>query len=135
MEKVIYDEKNGLWYELQGDYYIPCLKLPEEEQQPIGVWGQRHLRYIKQNRKALYLNLLTSGKLNGYLADLDKQAEEMFSQLVKQMAEREGVTEKLKADNQMEWIGRMNNIRENVINIINQVTLPRFTAQLCNLIP
>ena len=135
MEKVIYDEKNGLWYELQGDYYIPCFKLPEEEQQPIGVWGQRHLRYIKQNRKALYLNLLTSGKLNGYLADLDKQAEEMFSQLVKQMAEREGVTEKLKADNQMEWIGRMNNIRENVINIINQVTLPRFTAQLCNLIP
>lgn len=135
MEKVIYDEKNGLWYELQGNYYIPCLKLPEEEQQPIGVWGQRHLRYIKQNRKALYLNLLTSGKLNGYLADLDKQAEEMFSQLVKQMAEREGVTEKLKADNQMEWIGRMNNIRENVINIINQVTLPRFTAQLCNLIP
>ena len=66
MEKVIYDEKNGLWYELQGDYYIPCLKLPEEEQQPIGVWGQRHLRYIKQNRKVLYLNLLTSGTLNGY---------------------------------------------------------------------
>ena len=123
MEKVIYDEKNGLWYELQGDYYIPCLKLPEEEQQHIGVWGQRHLRYIKQNRKVLYFNLLTSGKLNGYLADLDKQAEEMFSQLVKQMAEREGVTEKLKADNQMEWIGRMNNIRENVINIINQVII------------
>ena len=123
MEKVIYDEKNGLWYELQGDYYIPCLKLPEEEQQPIGIWGQRHLRYIKQNRKVLYLNLLTSGKLNGYLADLDKQAEDMFSRLVKQMAEREGVTEKLKADNQMEWIGRINNIRENVINIINQVII------------
>ena len=83
MEKVIYDEKNGLWYELQGDYYIPCLKLPEEEQLPIGVWGQRHLRYIKQNRKVLYLNLLTSGKLNRYLSDLDKQAEEMFSRLVK----------------------------------------------------
>lgn len=96
MEKVIYDEKNGLWYELQGDYYIPCLKLPEEEQQPIGVWGQRHLRYIKQNRKVLYLNLLTSGKLNGYLSDLDKQAEEIFSRLVEQMAEREGVTEKLR---------------------------------------
>ena len=119
MEKVIYDEKNGLWYELQGDYYIPCLKLPEEEQQPIGVWGQRHLRYIKQHRKVLYLNLLTSGKLNGYLADLDKQAEEMFSRLVKQMAEREGVTEKLKADNQMEWICRMNNIRNRVVEIIN----------------
>ena len=119
MEKVIYDEKNGLWYELQGDYYIPCLKLPEEEQQPIGVWGQRHLRYIKQNRKALYLNLLTSGKLNGYLAALDKQAEEMFSQLVKQMAEREGVTEQLKADNQMEWVARMNNIRSRATEIVN----------------
>ena len=120
MEKVIFDEKNGLWYELQGDYYIPCLKLPEEEQQPIGVWGQRHLRYIKQNRKALYLNLLTSGKLNGYLADLDKQAEEMFSQLVKQMAEREGVTEQLKADNQMEWVARMNNIRNRATEIVNK---------------
>ena len=118
MEKVIYDEKNGLWYELQGDYYIPCLKLPEEEQQPIGIWGQRHLRYIKENRKVLYLNLLTSGKLNGYLADLDKQAEEMFSQLLKQMAEREGVTEKLKADNQMEWVGRMNNIRNRVTETV-----------------
>ena len=120
MEKVIYDEKNGLWYELQGDYYIPCLKLPEEEQQPIGVWGQRHLRYIKQNRRALYLNLLTSGKLNGYLADIDKQAEDMLSRLVKQMAEREGVTEKLKADNQMEWVGRMNNIRSRATEIVNK---------------
>ena len=119
MEKIIYDEKNGIWYELQGDYYIPCLKLPEEEQQHIGVWGQRHLRYIKQNRKVLYLNLLTSGKLNGYLADLDKQTEEMFSRLVKQMAEHEGVTEQLKADNQMEWVGRMNNIRSRVTEIIN----------------
>lgn len=119
MEKVIYDEKNGLWYELQGDYYIPCLKLPEEEQQPIGVWGQRHLRYIKRNRKVLYINLLTSGKLNGYLSDLDKQAEEMFSRLVKQMAEREGVTEKLKADNQMEWVGVMNNIRQRAMEVVN----------------
>ena len=120
MEKVIYDEKNGLWYELQGDYYIPCLKLPEEEQQSIGVWGQRHLRYIKENRKVLYLNLLTSGKLNGYLADLDKQAEEMFYRLVKQIAEREGVTEQLKTDNQMEWVARMNNIRSRATEIINQ---------------
>ena len=119
MEKVIYDEKNGLWYELQGDYYIPCLKLPEEEQQPIGVWGQRHLRHIKQNSKVLYLNLLTSGKLNGYLADLDKQAEDMLFRLVKQMAEREGVTEKLKADNQMEWVARMNNIRSKAKEIVN----------------
>ena len=119
MEKVIYDEKNGLWYELQGDYYIPCLKLPEKEQQPIGIWGQRHLQYIKQNRKALYLNLLTSGKLNGYLADIDKQAEDMFFRLVKQMAEREGVTEKLKVDNQMEWVARMNNIRSRATEIVN----------------
>ena len=119
MEKVIYDEKNGLWYELQGDYYIPRLKLPEEKQQPIGVWGQRHLRYIKQNRKVLYLNMLTSGKMNGYLADLDKQAEEMFSRLVKQMAEREGVTEHLKAKNQMEWVARINNIRNRAIEVVN----------------
>ena len=119
MEKVIYDEKNGLWYELQGDYYIPCLKLPEEEQQSIGVWGQRHLRHIKQNRKVLYLNLLTSGKLNGYLADIDKQAEDMFFRLIKQMAEREGITEQLKADNQMEWVGRMNNVRNRCIDVVN----------------
>ena len=119
MEKVIYDEKNGLWYELQGDYYIPCLKLPEEEQHPIGVWGQRHLRYIKQNSKVLYLNLLTSGKLNGYLADIDKQAEDMLSRLVNQMAECEGVTEQLKADNQMQWVGLMNNIRQTATEIVN----------------
>ena len=120
MEKVIYDEKNGLWYELQGDYYIPCLKLPEEEQQHIGVWGQRHLRYIKQNRKVFYLNLLTSGKLNGYLADINKQAENMLFRLVKQMSEREGVTENLKVDNQMDWAGRMNNIRSRATEIVNQ---------------
>ena len=119
MEKVIYDEKNGLWYELQGDYYIPCLKLPEEEQQPIGIWGQRHLRYVKQSHKALYFNLLTSGKLNGYLADIDRQAEEMFSQLLKQMAECEGVTETLKAENQMEWVQKMNNIRSIATEIVN----------------
>ena len=119
MEKVIYDEKNGLWYELQGDYYIPCLKLSEEEQQPIGVWGQRHLRYIKKHRKVLHLNLLTSGKLNGHLTDIDKQAEDMFFRLVKQMAEREGVTEQLKADNPMEWVAQMNNIRSRASEIVN----------------
>ena len=119
MEKFIYDEKNGLWYEFQGDYYLPCLKLPEGEQQLVGLWGQRHLRYIKQNRKVFYLNLLTSGKLNGYLSDIDKQAEDMFSRLVKQMAEHEGVTEKLKAENQMEWVGRMNNIRSRAKEVIN----------------
>ncbi len=119
MEKRIYNEQNGLWYELQGDYYIPCLALPDEEQVEIGVWGQQHLRYIKQHHKVRYTNLLTSGKLNNYLADIDKQAEDMFFRLVKQMAEREGVTEKLKADNQMEWVARMNNIRNRATEIVN----------------
>ena len=94
--------------------------MPEEEQQPIGVWGQRHLRYIKQHRKVLYTNLMTSGKLNGYLADLDKQVEEMFSRLIKHMAEREGVTEQLKADNQMEWVARINNIRQRATEVVNE---------------
>ncbi len=119
MENRIYNEQNGLWYELQGDYYIPCLALPDEEQAKIGVWGQRHLRYIKQHHKVRYVNLLTSGKLNDYLADIDKQAEDMFFRLVKQMAKRENATEKLKADNQMEWVGRMNNIRSRTTEIVN----------------
>ena len=97
MEKYIYDEKNGLWYELQGNYYIPCLKLSYEEQKPIGIWGQRHLRYLRRHRKVLYTELLTSGKLNGYLADLNEQAEAMFLELVKQLAECQDVTEHLKA--------------------------------------
>ena len=101
MEKYIYNEQNGLWYELQGDYYLPCLKLPEDETAHIGIWGQRHRRYLKNNHKALYTSLLTSGKLNGYLADIDRQAEEMFSRLVKQLSEKEGVTEALKAENQI----------------------------------
>ena len=124
MEKHIYNEQTGISYTLHGDYYLPDLALPEEEKGvEIGVWGQRHLRYIKQNRKVLYLNLLTSGKLNSYLADLDKQAEDMFSRLVKQMAEREGVTEKLKADSQLEWIGQMNNIRNRATEIVNSTLI------------
>ena len=120
MEKHIYNEQTGISYTLHGDYYLPDLVLPDEEKGvEIGVWGQRHLRYIKQHRKVLYLNLLTSGKLNGYLVDLDKQAEEMFSRLIKQMAESEGVTEQLKADNQMEWVARMNNIRSRATEIVN----------------
>lgn len=119
MERYIFDERNGLWYELQGDYYLPCLKLPEGEQQPVGLWGQQHLRYIKQHRKVLYTNLLTSGKLNGYLADIDKQAEDMFSRLVEQMAEHEGVTEQLKASDQMKWVARMNNIRSRATETVN----------------
>ncbi len=119
MEKVIYDEKNGLWYELQGDYYIPCLKVPEQKEKPIGIWGQRKLQYLKEHRKILYTNLLTSGKLNEHLAEIDKQAEDMFSRLIKQMSEREGVTEQLKANDQMSWVGRMNNIRNRATEIVN----------------
>ena len=119
MEKHIYNEQTGISYILQGDYYLPDLALPDEEEQPIGIWGQRYLRYIKQHRKVLYLNLLTSGKLNAYLADLDKQAEEMFSRLVKQMAENDRVTEQFKADNQVEWVARMNNIRSRATEIVN----------------
>jgi hypothetical protein len=111
----------GGTYVRQGDYDLPCLSLPtEKENKPIGVWGQRHLRYLKQHRKVLYTNLLTSGKLNSYLADIDEQAEGMFFRLVKQMAEREGVTEQLKVENQMEWVGRMNNIRNRAMEIVNE---------------
>ena len=119
MEKRIYDEQNGLWYELQGDYYLPCLSLPEEEQKSVGVWGQRHLRYIKEYKRAFYTKLLTSCKLNSYLADINEQAEEMLSRLVKQLAEKENVTGKFKAENQMEWVGRMNNIRNRATEIVN----------------
>ena len=118
MAKMIFEELGGT-YIRQGDYFLPCLSLPaEKETKPIGVWGQRHLRYLKQHRKVLYTNLLTSGKLNSYLADIDKQAEDMFSRLVKQLTEREGVTEQLKAENQMEWVGRMNNIRSKAMEIV-----------------
>ena len=119
MDKYIYDEKNGLWYELQGDCYLPCLKLPKEESRHIGIWGQRHLRYLKQHRKGLYSELLISGKLNDYLADLNEQAEKMFSRLVKQLAEKEGVTEAIKAENQLLWVQRMNSIRNDAMEIVS----------------
>jgi len=119
MTKTIFEEMGGA-YVRQGDYNLPCLSLPaEKENKPIGVWGQRHLRYLKQHRKVLYTNLLTSGKLDSYLADVDAQAEDMFLRLAEQMAEREGVTEQLKAENQMEWVGRMNNIRSRAMEIVN----------------
>ena len=120
MGKYIYDEKNGLWYEKQGDYYLPCLSLSEEEQKPIGIWGQRHLRYIKEHKRVFYTNLLTSCKLNSYLADIDEQAENMFSRLVKEMAKIQGVTEQLKANNQMVWVGKMNTIRNAAIEVVNK---------------
>lgn len=119
MEKYKFDENNGLWYELQGDYYLPCLKLPEEEQKPIGIWGQRHLRYLKEHHRVRYANLLTSRKMNAYLADIDRQVEELFLRLVKQMADADGITEKLKACDQMKWVGRMNSIRDRVTEIVN----------------
>ena len=119
MDKYIYDENNGLWYELQGDYYIPCLTIPEEEQQPIGVWGQRHLRYIREYRKGLYNSLIVSGKLTDYLAELNEQAEDMFLRLTKELAEKEGITETLKAENQMLWVQRMNAVRETATEIVN----------------
>ena len=119
MEKYKYNESNGLWYELQGDYYLPCLQLPEEKQVHIGIWGQRHLNYLRENKRVLLSGLQLSGKLNSYLADIDKQAEEMCSRLVKQMAEREGVSETLKAEDQMEWIQRINSIRNRAIEIVN----------------
>ena len=119
MEKTIYDESNGLWYELQGDYYIPCLSLPAVEDNPIGIWGQRHLQYIKQECKALYTELLTSGRLNAYLADINEQAEEEMLLLTKQIAECEGVTEQLKAQDQMLWVQRMNNIRDRAMEFVN----------------
>ena len=119
MAKTIFEEMGGT-YVRQGDYFIPCLILPAEKgNKPIGVWGQRHKRYLQEHTRATYATLLTSGKLNSYLADIDEQAEELFSRLVKQIAEREGVTEQLKAENQMKWIGLTNNIRSRVIEIVN----------------
>ena len=119
MEKVIYDKSNGLWYELQGDYYIPCLKLPDEEQVEVGVWGMRHLEYIKHHRKGFYTAKILKGEINRYLANINKQAEEMFNLLIKQMANSEGITEQLKAEDQMEWVSRMNNIRDRAIEIVS----------------
>lgn len=118
MAKTIFEEMGGTYTQV-GDYLLPDLKLPEEDQQPIGVWGQRHWRYLKEHRRATYVTLLTSGKLNSYLADIDRQTAVMFSRLVKQMAEAEGVTETLKATDPMEWVGRMNNIRNKAMEIVN----------------
>lgn len=119
MDKYIYDESNGLWYELQGDYYIPCLTLPaEKEYKPIGLWGQRHKRYLQEHKRTVYISLLTSGELNNYLADIDEQATEMMFRLVEQMADKEGVTEQLKVENPMLWVGRMNEIQARAREIV-----------------
>ena len=120
MDKYIFDESNGLWYERQGDYYIPCLTLPAEEEQPIGLWGQRHLRYIKEYRKARYTSLLLSGRLNSYLADIDQQAQEMLDTTIEQIARIQGITETLKATDQMAWVGKMNNVRASVMEMVDK---------------
>ena len=119
MAKSLFEQMGGTYAQV-ADYLLPNLILPEEEQKSIGIWGQRHARYLKQNHKLLYMNLLTSGKLNAYLADIDEQAEAMFSQLVKEMADKQGVTEHLKATDQMAWVGKMNAIRNAAIEIVNK---------------
>lgn len=118
MEKTIFEQMGGT-YRKVGDYFIPNLELPPQSNRPIGIWGQRHLRYIKQHKRIFYTNLLTSGKLNDYLADLNDEAEEMFSRLVKQMAEAQGITEQFKADSQMEWVQQMNNINDSALETVN----------------
>ena len=118
MDKYIFDESNGLWYELQGDYYIPCLILTEEETQPIGLWGQRHKEYLKEHKHFIYTTMLIEGTLNSYLADIDRQAQEYLLLLTKQIAEQENVTEQLKADNAMMWVQKMNEIQSRVREII-----------------
>ena len=118
MEKYITDKRTGLKYELVGDYYLIAGD-DEPEERPIGVWGQRHLRHLKQHRKAIYDSLFLAGKLNNYLADIDKQADKMFQRLVKQLAEKEAITEQLKATDQMEWVRRMNAVRAQATEIVN----------------
>ncbi len=117
MKKSLFEQNGGTYCQV-GDYLLPNITIPEEETVHIGIWGQRHLRYLKQHRKVLYTNLLTSGKLNIHLAEIDKQADDMFFRLVKELAEKEGVTEQLKAENQMEWVGRMNNIRNRAEEVV-----------------
>ena len=119
MEKYITDERTGLKYELVGDYYLVVGDDEPEEGQPIGTWGQRHLRYLKEHHRVRYANLLTIGKLPEYLADIDRRAEELFLRLAKQMADAEGITEKLKASDQMEWVRQMNSIRNRAMEIVN----------------
>lgn len=119
MAKSIFEEMGGT-YEIQGDYFIPCLTLStEKEAKPIGVWGQRHLRYLKERHRITYTNLLTSGKLNAYLANIDRQAQERFERIVEDMKLAQGITEQLKAEDALEWVGQLNNIRACAMEIVN----------------
>ena len=135
MDKYIYNEKNGLWYELQGDYYLPCLKLPEESEVHIGIWGQRHLRYLKQYHRVRYYNLLTSGKLNNYLVDVETWAQQMFDELVKTLSRSESLTEDFKAIAPMEWVRKSNNIRNRAAEIVNQEVIFSKSSTACGYIP
>ncbi len=119
MEKSLFEELGGK-YERQGDYLIPCLTVPAEEAQSIGTWGQRHLEYLKQYHEVTYTNLLTSGRLNAYLADIDRQAQECLERLIEGMKQAQGITEQLKAENALEWVGRLNNIRACAMEIVNE---------------
>lgn len=118
MEKYIYDNSNGLWYELQGDYYLPYLTIPEEEVHTIGVWGRKHQQYLREHRPIIYSDLVLSGKLYVYLADIDTQARNKLDLLVTQLAKKEGINECLKAQDQLAWVGAMNNIRNRAEEIV-----------------
>ena len=119
MEKYIYDTSNGLWYELKGDYYVPYLALNDDDALPIGKWDRKHLNYLREQRPGLYTTMLFSGELMGYLAQIDSRATDMFELLMKQLSEREGISEQLKALDQMAWVGTMNNIRNAAEEIVN----------------
>ncbi|MDY2660173.1 MAG: TnpV protein [[Ruminococcus] gnavus] len=119
MKKTVFEEMGGT-YIRHGDYFIPCLTLTEEEQRFIGVWGQRHKRYLKEHKEAVYITLLTSGRLNSYLADIEEQAQERFERIVEQMKQAHGITERLKAENQMEWVARMNNLQSCAREIVDK---------------
>ena len=120
MEKYIYNNSNGLWYELHGDYYMPCLVIPEEEVHTIGIWGRKHQQYLREHRPIIYSNLILSGKLYSYLADIDTQARNKLDLLVIQLAEKEGINDQLKEQNQLAWVRAMNNIRNRAEEIVNK---------------
>ena len=117
MDKYIYDETNGLWYELHGDYYLPCVTMPERK--PVGIWGRRYRKYLKEHRNTTYTAMMLAGTLDDHVAEIDQQAEDMLDRLIKQMTKQEGITEQLKARDQMEWVRRMNNIRNLAVEVVN----------------
>ena len=123
MKKLIYDSSNGLWYELQGDYYIPCLSIPETK--PVGKWGRKHLRYLQDHRRLLYSTLLLSGKLNDYLLKVDHEAQELFDRLMTQLIKKEGISEQLKEHDQIAWVRAMNTVHNTAEEIVNDEVVMR----------